>query len=669
MRLNAEQRRAVEHSPGALLVIAGAGSGKTRVITARIARILKEGQPPESILGVTFTNKAAAEMRERLARLCPRTAADRVWLSTFHSFGMRFLREEAKRLGLHARFTIYDQGDSIALTRELLQRQSRADRSLDAAAVYQRISIWKSRLWAPADVVTDDTEYDNAAKDIYGIYEETLASMHAVDFDGLITKPVEALRDRPAVREKWEARFKHVLVDEFQDTDDAQLELVRWLSGSGKNLCVVGDDDQSIYGWRGANANNIREFEKHFKGATVIKLEQNYRSTGAILNIANAAIEGGGPRPYRKVLRPTRDGGDRVRRVVLPDPDEEVRFVAREIRALLAAGTTADDIGVLYRASRQARLLEEELRVAGVQYRVFGGTKIFDRKDVKDGVHYLRVALNPYDELSLRRIINMPARGLGPRSVSLLAEFAAEKSASLFTALKRANQVPDLSPRAVQSAAALHAALVRARAGFDEGEATESSRRLFEETGLLHAEGPTPAHTQKKREHLEFLLRSISRLEAREGKSKKRLRDLLHYLALGEQDEEASQQKGAVTLSSLHAAKGLEYEVVFLVGCVEGILPHGRTIDPKVTDAILADLDEERRLFYVGVTRAKSVLYLSRYRERVSRGRLVEVAPSRFLEGLPEESVHDYVGDGATQMASEDVADMAQALLDRLAAV
>ena len=344
----------MEHGEGPLLVLAGAGSGKTRVITARISRLLSSGVAPEAILAVTFTNKAANEMRERIGAIVgPQTAAA-IWLSTFHSFGVRFIREEAKALGLGRRFTIFDQGDSLGVVRELLRTEGAADRRLDAQAILSRISLWKNAMLGPGQVRPKDEEYDQAASSIYEAYESTLAHMHAVDFDDLVLKPVALLRERPAIRRKWRARFDHLLVDEFPDTNVAQLDLVRLLANERGNVCVVGDDDQSIYGWRGACVGNILDFERHFPGAVVAKLEDNYRSRASILNVANAAIQSAGKRPYAKVLRPAREGGPPVRICAFAEPKEEAKFVASELRKLQREGTDSSEIAVLYRSNAQA---------------------------------------------------------------------------------------------------------------------------------------------------------------------------------------------------------------------------------------------------------------------------------------------------------------------------
>jgi len=668
LRLNAEQRAAVEHADGPLLVLAGAGSGKTRVITARIARLLQSGMHPGSILAVTFTNKAANEMRERLGSSIGGEAANQLWLSTFHSFGVRFVREEFKALGLGSRFTIFDQGDSLGVVRELLRTEAKADRQLDAQAILSRISLWKNALLEPGKLRAKADEYDQAAASIYEAYETRLMDMHAVDFDDLVIKPVLLLRARPGIRSKWRSRFEHILVDEFQDTNVAQLDLIRLLANERGNVCVVGDDDQSIYGWRGACVDNILDFERHFPGAVVTKLEQNYRSRASILNVANSAIEKSSKRPYAKVLRPVRETGAPVRLCVLSEPQEEAKFVASEIRKLRNEGTDPREIAVLYRSNTQAKRLEEELRIAGIPYRVFGGTKFFDRKEIKDGIAYMRVALNPRDELSLRRIVNTPPRGLGAQSLHHIVEHAEAHRMSLLRALRSADRIEPLSDRASASAMRLAEAIETAAKGFRGGELGVTAKGLLRAVGMIDDGGDRSPEAKRRRANVDFLLRSVERLESRSGADREGLQQLLHHIALDQNDPEEPEAGMQVTLSSLHSAKGLEFSVVFLIGCVEGVLPHARTTDPKITDASVADLEEERRLFYVGVTRARDLLYLTRHKERVARGRLVKITPSRFLQGLPEADTETYQSSESRELERQEVADMAKALLDRLAA-
>ncbi len=660
----------MEHGQGPLLVLAGAGSGKTRVITARIARLLKKGVDPSAVLAVTFTNKAASEMRERIAAIVGPQTASAIWLSTFHSFGVRFAREEGEALGLGSRFTIFDQGDSLGVVRELLRTEGSAERKLDAQAILSRISLWKNALLDPRQVRAKDDEYAQEAASLYPMYESTLADMHALDFDDLVVRPVKLLRDQPRIRGKWRVRFAHILVDEFQDTNLAQLDLVRLLANEQANVCVVGDEDQSIYGWRGACVENILDFETHFPGAVIAKLEQNYRSRPAILNVANAAIERSSKRPFAKVLRPTRQHGAPVRLCALREPTDEAKLVASEIRRLRQEGTEPSQIAVLYRSNTQAKILEEELRVAGIEYRVFGGTKFFDRKEIKDGIAYVRIALNPRDELSLRRIVNVPPRGLGTQSLRHIAEHAQAHRMGLVRALRDAERIESLSPRAKTSAVRLGEAIETAGRGFRAGTLGSTAQSLLRRVGMLDEAGDQSAEAQRRSANIRFLLRSIERLETRAGADREALQQLLHHLALdpSDADEDEGKSAGQVTLSSLHSAKGLEFSAVFLIGCVEGTLPHARTTDPRITDLSAADIEEERRLFYVGVTRARDLLYLTRYQERVHRGRIVKVAPSRFLDGLPETDLEHYQSTESRELERHEVADMAKALLERLGA-
>ncbi|MBI2892852.1 MAG: UvrD-helicase domain-containing protein [Deltaproteobacteria bacterium] len=663
----------MEHERGPLLVLAGAGSGKTRVITQRIARLVERGVAPEAILAVSFTNKAAGEMGERMVPLVGAEAAGRLVLSTFHSFGVRLLTEEKEAVGL-GRFVVFDQGDSLGVVREVMHRlrRSAASRRLDPAAVHARISLWKNRFLGPEEVPETDLEYDSVARDVFPRYEAALRAMCAVDFDDLVDLPVELLKREPAIREKWRTRFRHVLVDEFQDTNRAQLELVRLLANDDRNVCVVGDDDQAIYGWRGADVSNILDFTRHFPGAQVVKLEDNYRSRAPILAVANAAIAAGGSRRHGKELRSARGPGDRVSIVTVETPDDEARFVAREIGALHGAGARYADVAVLYRGSLQARPVEEELRAAGIPYQLFGGTRLFDRKEVKDATAYLRVVANPKDEISLRRILNYPARGIGEATVERVERKARSARVPFVEALRRIDgdaEVPDGARRGVQR---FFEVVERARGRFRGGAALAvAARSLLQEVGLraaLEDVADGGASGVRRWENVESLLRSIERYE-RTGRSEKpSIGAFLAGLALrAAEDDDAQEGVGnQVTLSTLHAAKGLEFGVVFLIGCVEGQLPHVRTTDPKVTDAGPTDVEEERRLFYVGVTRARDRLLLTRARRRALRGKEAAIAPSRFLEGLPESQIEVIEDKASSPLCTGELAERTRAFLERL---
>jgi DNA helicase-2/ATP-dependent DNA helicase PcrA len=652
-QLNEAQRAAVEHELGPLLVLAGAGSGKTRVITQRIARLVDRGTRPESILAVSFTNKAAEEMRERLARVAGQHVARKVWMSTFHSFGVRFLSEETKALGYGGRFVVFDGGDSLGLVREILKRERPGERKLDAAAVLARISLWKNRLLDPEQVTVGDFEYDVVAREVYPEYEASLRAMRAVDFDDLVCLPVRLLERDEAVQARWQQRFRHLLVDEFQDTNSAQLALVKRLGEGLRNVCVVGDDDQSIYGWRGAEVRNILEFEDHFAGTRVVRLEENYRSRSPILKVANAAMAQAAGKRHLKTLRAVRGDGDRVRLVVLPDAQKEARFVAREITRLREEGRRYGHVAVLYRSNLQARLVEEELRAAAIPYLMVGGTQFYDRKEVKDAAAYLRVVVNPRDELSVRRIANTPTRGIGATSLDRMSQWALANDRPLSDAFGNAGEVVGLTEGARRGALGLHTALQRARGRFRSGEhwLSEAARMLFDEVGFqgfLTGTGSTGGDEDgagaaadgagaRRWENVEFLLKGLERYEGQEAEDKPTLTTFLQRITMRFDQETGDEVGDRVTLSTLHASKGLEFDTVFLIGCVEGQLPHSRTTDPKVTEAAPTDVEEERRLFYVGVTRAKDRLYLTRPEKRMMRGRTTPLTPSRFLDKLPEE--------------------------------
>ena len=671
--LNPSQRAAVEHERGPLLVLAGAGSGKTRVITMRIARLLERGVRPSQILAVSFTNKAAEEMRERMVPLVGPKIAGELELSTFHSFGVRFLQEENKVLGYDGRFVIFDQADALGLLRELMRqaRTGEGARKLDTNAILARISLWKNELKKPEQIPESDFEYDALARELYPQYEAALRNMHAVDFDDLVVLPVRILEQHAHVREKWQRRFRHVLIDEFQDTNVGQLRTLILLANEQRNVCVVGDDDQSIYAFRGADVRNILEFETHFPGAKIVKLEDNYRSRAQVLEVANAAIAQSAHKRHQKTLRAARGPGDKVRICACNDPGHEARFVAEEIRELHRDRIAYRDIAVLYRSNLQARLIEEELRAAGIPYKLFGGTQFFDRKEVKDAAAYLRVVVNPRDDISLRRVLNYPPRGIGDTTVERLNRVRLARDISLGQAVERMDELSDVPDNAKRSAQRLFQALARTRAEFATGRNLgASAAALFEEVGLKQAllDGDDKQGARRW-ENIQFLLRSIERFEGRPSDDRPSLAQFLARITLRKDErEEEEAEPNQVTLSTLHGAKGLEFHTVFLIGAVEGQLPHMRTTDPKVTEAAPADIEEERRLFYVGVTRAKDRLYISHFKRRMLRGKVVECALSRFLDGLPEQAMEPYARKDRPALDSNEMADLAGELLARLRA-
>ncbi|MDD9941912.1 MAG: UvrD-helicase domain-containing protein [Myxococcales bacterium] len=672
VKLNPSQQAAVDHRGGPLLILAGAGSGKTRVLTHRIAKLVEEGVAPQSILAVSFTNKAAEEMRDRMLPLIGGTRARKLLMSTFHSFGVRFLHEEHEALGFGKRFVIFDQGDSLGVIKDILRelRESGAARRLDPAAIMARISNWKGALLAPEQVPESDFEYDDVARDVYPEYVARMRVMRAVDFDDLVALPVRILQDDPNIRHRWQARLAHVLIDEFQDTSRVQLELVKQLEGPYRNVCVVGDDDQSIYAFRGAEVGNILDFDRHFPGTRIVKLEDNYRSRTAIIEVANAAIAQSKNR-HGKVLRAVRGPGDAVRLCACVDPAAEAKFVVAEINELCPGTFAHDEVAVLYRSNLQARLIEEELRASGVPYRLFGGTQFFDRKEVKDAAAYLRLLVNPRDEISLRRIINYPARGVGAKSVERLSAFAQAREISLYRAMGQAlsaDGIPDNGRRALVQ---LHGQLEDARKGLEAGTSlTAVARKLLAAVdiqGDLSAAADGGKLGAIRWGNVEHLLGWLERYEREHRGETRSIQRFLERVALrGDPEQEASGP--GVVLSTLHASKGLEFRCVFLIGCVEGQLPHSRTTDPKVTEATLADVDEERRLFYVGVTRACDRLYVTRPEQKMLRGKRTQLAPSRFLEGLPEAHLEEVSPEAAGSLEFDELAALGRQFLQQLSA-
>lgn len=665
-QLNPAQREAVEHGDGPLLILAGAGSGKTRVVTQRIARLVASGVAPGAIVAVSFTNKAAGEMAERMVPLVGKRAAAAVRTSTFHRFGLELLREQSG-----GRFVIFDQSDSLGVIKEALRERVKSGlaRKLDPMAVLARISNWKSAMLAPSAVRTSEHEYDAIALDIYPDYEERLAAMRALDFDDLVCKPVRLLREDAALRERCRDSIEHLLVDEFQDTSAVQLELVKLLAGERRNVCVVGDDDQSIYSWRGADVGNILEFERHFPGAVVIKLETNYRSRAPILEVANSVIAGSDGRRHAKRLDAARVGGDAVRRTACDSPRAEAQFVRAEIRQLIEEGRSPGDIAVLYRSNQQARLIEEELTAAGVAFRLFGGQQFFDRKEVKDLAAYLRFVINPWDEISLRRVINYPARGIGTRTVQRIEAYAKSAGIPFVQACRRAGMIDGVPDGARVSLGKLFALFDEARERLESSGALHAvAQDIVERIGLRRAlEDADDGGEQGalRYQNALALVRWIERYERDAPKSRKSLQDFLQRVTLNGDTTESEPDAPAVTLCTLHAAKGLEFGVVFLIGCVEGQLPHTRTTDPKASEAAAGDLDEERRLFYVGITRARDRLYLVAPRRRLLRGKPVDVTPSRYMDDLPSEHVEEYERADNEEMDRAEVADLLRGLLDK----
>jgi superfamily I DNA/RNA helicase len=657
-KLNEPQREAASHEHGPLLVLAGAGSGKTRVITYRIAHLLARGVPARAICAVTFTNKAAEEMRERIAALLrDRETARQLTIGTFHALGLQILRTERKALGMPRGFAIYDQSDQLGAVRETLRHLRDGDRRYDPKAILTRISLAKNAFIAPDEYEGNPADdYDAITQQVYPKYQEMLRACGAFDFDDLIVEPVRLFERDTEVGNRWSGRFLHVMVDEFQDTNAAQLRMVRSLVRDHGNLVVVGDDDQSIYSWRGADPTNILRFNELFAGAKIVKLEQNYRSTKSILAAANAVISNNTKR-HGKTLWSQLGEGELITHAVAASTEIEAQWVAREIRRLQKEGRRWSDCAILYRSNIQAKPLEEELRAAEVPYVMYGGQQFFERKEVKDLLAYLRAALNTRDELALRRVLNYPARGIGATTVEKLVAAAHEQQATLWDVLATAQ----VTGAAREGLASFVAAVSRVRTGIENGmDVVGVARGLIEDIKLyddLRMAAPSMAAAQRRIDNVESMLNTLAKFAER-GTGREGLANYLRMLSLETSDtRETGGDK--VILTTLHGAKGLEFPVCFMIGLEEELLPHARTLQPQVTDVLDADhatdISEERRLCYVGITRAQRKLYLTRVLTRVTRGRAVPRTPSRFLLEIPDEllEIRD-LGEEARQAVPTD---------------
>ncbi len=676
-KLNAPQRAAVTHTSGPLLVLAGAGSGKTRVITHRIARLLQSGIPPSAIAALTFTNRAAEEMRERVADLLgSRKAASDLTMGTFHSLGLRILRAERKAIGYPRGFVIYDTADQLGLLREILRTIDAGDRRFDVRAILTRISLAKNAFVFPEDYEAEYAdgflgydEYQEITAHVYPRYQESLRAYAALDFDDLITRTVKLIEDDAEVRGRWQQRFRYVMVDEYQDTNRAQLMMVKHLVAEHGNLCVVGDDDQSIYSWRGADSRNILSFDRMFPGAEVVKLEQNYRSTPTILAAANAVIAHNVDRHGKVLWSDVADGG-KVAHAVASGADAEARFVAREIGQLCRQGQRYRDIAILYRSNLQAKALEEELRTAEIPYVMYGGQQFFERKEVKDVIAYLRLALNTRDEISLRRIINYPGRGIGATTLGHVEARARQSHTSMWQILSRIDELSGEVRKSTMTAIRAFTAIIdKVREGLESSAGPAAvTRRLVDDielySDLRHA-SPSNKAAQRRIDNVESLIRSIDRQQSK-APGRSNLSEYLRRLSLATDKDSEPEAGDKVIMTTLHGAKGLEFPVVFIIGMEEGLLPHSRTLNPQITDVLDADhavdVSEERRLAYVGITRAQRKLYLTRSKGRRTRGRAVPRTPSRFLMEIPENLVElrDIDAEASAPVGSEELRDFFQ---------
>ena len=681
LRLNPEQREAATTLHGPLLIIAGAGSGKTGVITARIAYMIAQGIAPSSILAMTFTNKAAGEMVDRVkeflttmevdgvipgSRALPeegappisaRQAVKDLMISTFHAFGLALLRRYGRLLGYRPNFTVYDTGDQIALLKEAA-RELRIDP--DELEIFNLLQLfsgikteridWNDERWyAMAGGISADGETGavrgiSTFQELYEVYREHLLAFNAVDFDDLIVRPLQLLRENPSVRGFYADRFRYIMVDEFQDTSTIQYRVLYQLAHEWRNVCVVGDDDQSIYSWRGADYTNLQSFERDFPEVREIKLERNYRSTGQILSAANAVIANNTNRKEKELWTQV-DGGNLVE-LSFPDSDvEEAAFIVEKTKILAyQEGLTYDAFGILIRTNGQARLIEEALLEADVPYRMSGGQSFFQRKEIKDIAGYLRVVLNPDDNVNLLRTINTPRRGIGRKTVERLHDVADARKISLYSAIALVihGEVPPsehgIGKAAVGSLCEYVECIERYQERFAESKhlaaTTERMVTELDYWGYLVQEYQKSERAAKaKWKNIGFFIRSIDRYETNPDVVEPTLQRYLNRISLQVKDELSDDENaGKVHLMTIHAAKGLEYDIVFLAGVEEGILPHQRSVEENE-----GNVEEERRLFYVAITRAKKRLYMTSCRRRQVQNEIVESSPSPFLNEIPAE--------------------------------
>jgi DNA helicase-2/ATP-dependent DNA helicase PcrA len=658
--LNPEQLEAVYHETGPMLILAGAGTGKTRTVTARIAYLISQGADPAGIMAVTFTNKAAREMKERIAGMVDAADAKQVTASTFHALCVRILRGDAHHLGYKPNFSIFDEGDQMGLIKKIITRVCGKEEKLDPNLAKNMISKAKNNGW-PVDTAT-------LVGAVHNRYEQELRTLNAMDFDDLLRKAVQLFDENPEVRDKWRARVKHLLVDEFQDTNNLQLQLVTHMaSGNPPNVCVVGDDDQSIYGWRGAEVSNILEFEKHFPDPRVIRLEQNYRSTNAILGAANRLIKNN-PRRRGKNLWSPKEGGEPVRVIAIPDDRKEAEFVAQEIAAQRDAEKLPwEHFAIIYRMNAQSRLLEENLRKNKIPYHLVGGKSFFERREIKDITAYITTLLNPEDDPALLRIINTPPRGIGPTTVELGLNFSIEREITLIDALRHPEFLEGCTRKTADSIRSFTDEIdsTRIRAKTPGVDAAEIVSTLLENCGYiddLKRSCKTADESLNREENVKEMLRALSEHQKRSRKDNP-LQTFLDEIALDREREEDKEDKRGVTLITMHAAKGLEYPHVYLVGAEDGILPHERSKSEGT-------VDEERRLFYVGITRAMKTLVVSWCRGRSKFGSTIHCRPSPFLQEMRGDQVveENYEEIMSRPMDDDDVAAQFARLRAQLAA-
>jgi len=633
-RLNPRQKEAVMHSEGPLLILAGAGSGKTRVITTRTAYLIHSGVSSGSILAVTFTNKAAREMKERVRAMVTGGKGTPV-ISTFHSLCLRILRHEIEPLGYRKDFTIYDTSEQVSVLRNIMSDIKFYDKSFKAESILERISRTKND-YAPADTDEGADPVEEASALIYPRYHEALKSMNVLDFDDLLLLTLKLFREHPDVLDRYREQYRYIMVDEYQDTNRVQYDFIKLLAGERRNLCVVGDDDQSIYGWRGADIGNILNFEKDFPGTVTVRLEQNYRSFDHILRAANGLIKNNNRR-MEKSLWTERGPGPKVNIFKAVDTENEAEWVADRISAIkLERNISYEDIAIIYRANVFSRPFEEALRRLRIPYSVVGGTSYFERKEIRDLAAYLKIISNQSDSMSLLRAVNAPKRGIGPSALNSLSGYAQANSLNLLDAFGRTSDIEGLGQKAAASAAAFFELIRRYQAMFNTGRGMgKTLKALIDEIEyrdyIIHLY-KTPEAAFRKLENLDGFADSMAHYESKELSPS--LQGFLETMALTDLIEDKEEKGGqGVTLISFHSSKGLEFPVVFIAGTEEDILPHKKSADSD------EGIEEERRLFYVGITRAMNELFITYTNHRLKYGKESPSIPSRFISELPDIAV------------------------------
>ena len=654
--LNPEQLEAVRTTEGPVLVLAGAGTGKTRVITARIAYMIEQGIDPASILGVTFTNKAAKEMRERIRKIVPAEAAAAVTLGTFHSFCARVLRRDIRYAGNYdSNYSIADTADQTSIARQAAAELGYAKDEIPTAEAVNFIGHCKNRMWTPEDALNDAAENRPANQvlaEVYERYQKLLELQNMVDFDDMLLLTVRILEEHPDVLKRYRETYKYLLVDEYQDTNAAQFRLIQLLAGERKNLCVVGDDDQSIYAWRGADVSNILDFPRYFPGTKEVKLEQNYRSTNNILATANAVIAPNSSR-YCKNLWSSKGQGEIIRIIRLDNGDAEAKFVVNAIFDLKAANPDYNysDFAILYRSNYLSRAFEMAFRNVGIRPKIIGGQEFFQRKEVKDAAAYLKLILNPRDDQSLLRIISLPPRGIGDKAILSLRNLRHVTGIPLSELLDHPDYLKTVSSTAAAGARGLAAALKNAKALFAEpGDLYFKAQQLLRETGYidgLQRIYKDIKEAETRRENVFEFLNYIGKFES-EKQGQCHLADFLESYSLMDDNDrtEDDDDRDAPIMTTVHASKGLEFPVVFVVGMEQNLFPHERSLAE-------GSVEEERRLFYVAVTRAREQLLLTCARERYKFKEYVRQIPSHFLKDVPEDISENQAGNSFLKVADE----------------